>query len=129
MNDMDKRVADDPTLTDAQKLQHAFGNKFQPLASIIEIAIKLLRRWGYEMLATQLEIALNTYLDEMREMIERMGEAKDKRIKDLQARLDAAELWCKEDAIQLGTGMYFVKPEDILKILTDDEPQGKEHTE
>ena len=56
---------------------------------------------------------------DLREMCKR---ARDMGKRSLQARIDAAELWCKENAIQLGSGMYFVKPEDILKILTADEP-------
>ncbi len=76
MNDMDRRIADDPTLTDAQKLQHAFGNKFIPLNVAIEDACGQLRlqttaRWAYE----TLEKTCHTYLAEMREFIERMGEA------------------------------------------------------
>ncbi len=42
----------------------------------------------------------------------------------LQARIDAAVRWCEEDAIQLGADMYFVKPGDILKILTDKDSNG-----
>ncbi len=77
MNDMDKRVADDPTLTDAQKLQHKFGNAFQPLSVQIEMALEAM----YGGVASDtthfpdmLAKARDTYLDEMREMIERMGE-------------------------------------------------------
>ena len=73
MNDMDKRIADDPTLTDAQKLQHAFGNKFQPLSVAIEDACDSLGGC-YSNSAIALNQARDTYLDEMREFIERMGE-------------------------------------------------------
>ncbi len=76
MNDMDRRIADDPTLTDAQKLQHKFGNAFIPLNVAIEEAWDGLGGvWSNEAIA--LNQARDTYLDEMREFIERMGEAKN----------------------------------------------------
>ncbi len=86
MNDMDKRIADDPTLTDAQKLQHKFGNAFIPLnMAIDELTEGLDDCDGLDSVIAvydskeirQVAAARDTYLDEMREMIERMGEAKN----------------------------------------------------
>ncbi len=89
MNDMDRRIADDPTLTDAQKLPHKFGNAFIPLNVAIEEACDSLGgEWSNS--AIGLNQARDTYLAEMREFIERMGEAKDKRIVELERELSIA---------------------------------------
>ena len=89
MNDMDRRIADDPTLTDAQKMRHKFGNAFIPLSVAIEDACDSLGGC-YSNAATALNQARDIYLDEMREFIERMGDAKDKRIVELERELSIA---------------------------------------
>ena len=39
---------------------------------------------------------------------------------EFETRIDATAKWCKERPVQLGTGVCFVNPDDILDILAGD---------